>query len=279
MIELSSKGWPDKPDRLLAVILDWAGTTVDFGSRAPVEALLATFHRVGVDLTEVEAHQSMGKAKLQHIRDLLALPSVAEKWAAVHGRSIEETDADTLYEAFLERQHASVVERSTVIQGCPEAVRACRQCGLRIGSSTGYSRSLLTAVADRAKSEGYEPDVMLCAEDVSPGRPAPWLCFENARHLDVYPMSCVLKVDDTPVGITAGRNAGAWTVGVVASGNEVGLSYENYEGLTQELRASMLDEARSRLASAGAHYLIDTIADLPTVVARVNHRIAHREMP
>jgi phosphonoacetaldehyde hydrolase len=279
MIELSSQDWPQKPNKLLAVILDWAGTTVDFGSRAPVEALLATFERRGVRLTEDEARRSMGKAKQDHIRDLLNLPSVAEKWAVAHGRRVEQSDAEVLFKEFLHQQLDIVVEHSAIIRGCPEAVRECRQLGLRIGSSTGYSRTLLAAVAKRAKEAGYEPDVMLCADDVSPGRPAPWLCFENARRLGVYPMSSILKVDDTPAGIAAGRNAGTWTVGIVASGNEVGLTYERFESLSQELRTPLLDRAQSKLASAGAHFLIDTIAELPAVVARVNHRIADGELP
>ena len=53
------------------VIFDWAGTMVDFGCRAPVNALLEAFGRRGVALTEQEVRRDMGKAKADHVRALL----------------------------------------------------------------------------------------------------------------------------------------------------------------------------------------------------------------
>jgi phosphonoacetaldehyde hydrolase len=61
-----------------AVILDWAGTMIDHGSRAPVIALLAVFADSGVPLSESEARVDMGRAKRDHIRAILAMPRIAE---------------------------------------------------------------------------------------------------------------------------------------------------------------------------------------------------------
>ena len=52
--------------------------------------------------------------------------------------------------------------------------------------------------------------------------------------LDVFPMTSMVKVDDTPVGIEAGRNAGCWTVGVTRTGNCVGLSVEEIDQLAPD---------------------------------------------
>ena len=38
--------------RIEAVIFDWAGTTVDFGSLSPVGAFMEAFRRAGVEVTE-----------------------------------------------------------------------------------------------------------------------------------------------------------------------------------------------------------------------------------
>ena len=267
------------PESLRAAVLDWAGTTVDFGSRAPVAAMLTAFERAGTPISLERAREPMGRAKLDHIRAVLTHPEVTESWAETHGRAPGEEDILRVYNEFLELQADCVADLSGLIPGCREAVSECREMGLRIGSSTGYTRALLTPVAERAKAEGYEPEVALCADDVSPGRPAPWLCVENAKRLGVYPLRAVVKVDDTPAGVAAGRNAGAWAVGVVSSGNEVGLGLEEYRSLAEQERHTLCERARRILLEAGAHYLIDTIAELPAVVSAINRRLAEGDLP
>jgi phosphonoacetaldehyde hydrolase len=267
------------PSGLAAVILDWAGTTVDFGSRAPVEVIRTVFQQAGIEVTEHEARQSMGKAKREHLSDLLSMPRIGHQWSSIHHRPANDEVVGALYNDFIQRQTSIVVSYSALIPGCAEAAAECRRQGLRIGSTTGYNRAVMDAVAARAKSEGYSPDSLVCADDISPGRPAPWICFEAARRLDVYPMSAILTVDDTPAGIASGRNAGTWTAAVVVTGNEVGLTRVVLDELPNSERQARFDRARSRLTSAGAHFLIDSIADLPLVVAQINQRIAKGDCP
>ena len=267
------------PERLEVAVLDWAGTTVDFGSRAPILAILAAFEQAGVPVTEPEARAPMGRAKRDHLAAMLADPGVAERWRRAKDSAPGPHDVDAVFEDFLASQAGCLVDASGVIPGCPEAVAACRRLGLKIGSSTGYSREQLAMVAARAQSEGYAPDAMLSADDISPGRPAPWLCMENARRLGAGAMAAVVKVDDTPAGVLAGRHAGAWSIGVVVSGNEVGLTQEAWDALPATERVERTNTARERLTRAGAHYLIDTIAELPQVVEHVNARLAAGETP
>ena len=279
MLEVSVPRNTTTCQRLAAAIFDWAGTTVDFGSRAPVAAVLNAFEQAGVPISESEARKPMGRAKRDHLQALLQDPNIAARWKQEHGGAATESDLDRIYTSFLAVQAETVADCSSLIPGCLEAIAACRELGLKIGSSTGYTRELLAKVAERAAAEGYTPDVMLSADDVSPGRPAPWLCFENARRLNVYPMSAVVKVDDTPAGIAAGRNAGAWCVGVVESGNEVGLSEAALSALPQSERDSLIEAAQLRLTEAGAHYLVGTIAEMPEVVTRINQRLSNGETP
>ncbi|TWT76049.1 Phosphonoacetaldehyde hydrolase [Posidoniimonas polymericola] len=267
------------PDRLAAVIFDWAGVTVDFGSRAPVLAMLAAFEEQGVPVTEREVRAHMGKAKREHLSAILELPRVRDAWEGRHGKPAEAADLDRIYEGFLHLQEDCITSHSDLIDGCLETVAACRSAGMQIGSSTGYTPALLRPVAERAAALGYRPDATVCAGDVSPGRPEPWLCFENARLLGVFPMSSVVKVDDTPAGVTAGRNAGAWVVGVVVSGNEVGLSLEQWHALSDADQLDRRSAASERLQTAGAHLLIDTIADLPGVITEINSRLGRGETP
>lgn len=267
------------PTKLAAVVLDWAGTTVDYGSRAPVAAMQAAFEHAGVPITEIEARRPMGTAKRDHLQAILADPKVAERWRSVHKTDSDERDLDRIYHEFLTLQAETVAEYSLVIDGCIEAVAYCRDQEIKIGSTTGYTRKLLDKVEQRATEEGYSPDSALSADDVAPGRPAPWLCIESARRLGVYPMSAVLKVDDTPAGVRAGRNAGAWSVGVVDSGNEVGLTKQALEALSVDERQLRLDAASTSLQNAGAHLLIRTIAELPLAIDHVNSLLESGELP
>lgn len=267
------------PEKLRAVVLDWAGVTVDFGSRAPVLAMQAAFDQAGVRVNELEIRAYMGKAKREHLAALLAEQRIQDEWQGAHGSQPKERDLDNIYREFLSLQQECIAENSAVIAGCVRAVRFCRDLGMKIGSSTGYTHELLAPAAARAREEGYEPDSIVCAGDVSPGRPAPWLLLENAKRLNVFPMAGVLKVDDTPAGIAAGRNAGAWVVGVVVSGNETGLSLGEWEALPAQRQQSLRDSAAKRLTDAGAHSLIDTIADLPAAIDQINQRLLNRDTP
>lgn len=251
-----------KSSRIRAVILDWAGTTIDHGSRAPVEVFVEVFRRSGVEVTTAEARGPMGRAKREHLAALFAFPRVADAWKARHGRPPTEADVDRLYSEFLPLQEQVLAEHSAVIAGVPEVVAELRRRGIRIGSSTGYTRPLMDVLAPLARDGGYDPEVILCADDVARGRPAPWMVFRAAEQLDVYPMSDVLVVDDTPVGIEAGRNAGARTIGVTRTGNSLGMSAEEVAACDPETLAARLRSAADVFRRAGAEAVIESVADL-----------------
>lgn len=251
---------------LRAVIFDWAGTTVDHGSRAPARVFLTIFERQGIAISEAEARGPMGRAKRDHIAAMLALPRVAEAWRAQHGRAPTETDVDHLYTDFLPLQREVLASHADVIPGVPEVVAECRRRGLKIGGTTGYTRALMDVLEPLARAGGYAPDVSICADDVPSGRPAPWMLFRAAERLDVYPMSAVVAVDDTPVGIEAGRHAGAWTVGVTRTGNGLGLSPEEVAALDPRDLSERLAAIAADLKRAGAHHVIASVADLLPVL-------------
>lgn len=268
-----------KLERLSAIVFDWAGTTVDYGSRAPALAFQELFRQHGVEISAAEARGPMGMAKRDHIAALTALPSVARAWQAVHGCPCEEADIDTLYEQFVPVQARILRDHSGVIIGVAEAVEACRQLGLRIGSTTGYSRELMEIVSAAARRQGYEPACVICADDVPRGRPAPDLLEEAARRLSAHPLSRVIAVDDTPVGIEAGRAAGCWTVGVTRTGNLVGLSPAEFASLPQAAARRRCDEAAARLRASGAHYTVESAADILPLIHDIERRLQRGELP
>lgn len=251
---------------ITAVILDWAGTTVDHGSLAPVAAMRMLFSSVGLDVPVEEIRASMGLPKKEHIRAI----------ATAHGRG-DATDA--LYAAFIPRQMESLALHSGVIAGVPAAIERMKSRGMKIGSTTGYNRAMLDYLAERAKTQGYAPDCALCPDDVGGGRPKPWMCFAAAIYMRVYPMATMVKIGDTEADIAEGRNAGMWTVGVARTGNEVGLSQREWDALGEGARDGLLRAARDKLYAAGADYVIDSVADMDEVLGSINERLVRGEKP
>ncbi len=263
------------PSPIRAILFDWAGTTVDHGSLAPVEVFLEVFRRQGVEISVSEARGPMGRAKRDHLDALLALPRVAAAWQTKHGRSSSAADVDRLYAEFLPLQSAVLKRHGDVIAGVPEVVSACRNRGMKIGATTGYTRALMDVAGPLAKAGGYEPDVIVCADDVPRGRPAPWMIFRAAESLDAYPMSALVVVDDTVTGIDAGLNAGAWTVAVTRTGNSLGLSVDELARLDRPELTGRLATAAEDFRQAGAHHVIESVADLLPVLDEIERvRIA-----
>ncbi|MFN8482279.1 MAG: phosphonoacetaldehyde hydrolase [Anaerolineae bacterium] len=264
---------------LRAVIFDWAGTTVDYGCFAPVTVFVEVFGQRGVPITVEQARAPMGLAKRDHIRAIAAMPPVAEAWRTRHGRDWTEADIDAMFQDSVPLQMSVLLNHADVIPGVAEATAACRARGLKIGSTTGYSRPLMEALVPVAARNGYQPDAWLCPSDVPAGRPAPYMVYLNAIRLQAYPMAALVKVGDTVPDIEEGLNAAMWTVGVAKTGNELGLSRAEAEALPPEELRRRVQPIYERLMAAGAHYVIDSIADLLPVLDDIEGRLARGERP
>lgn len=265
---------------LTGIIFDWAGTTVDHGSRAPVATLQDVFEEAGVPVTVEEARLSMGIAKRDHVASILNLPRVADEWRRRYGASPAEADADQLYAVFIPKQLACLERHSDVIAGVPETVDHLRTRGLKIGSTTGYTRPMLDFLMSLAKAQGFAPDCALCPEDVpGRGRPAPWMCYLNAVRLQAGPLWTMVKIGDTPSDIQEGCNAGMWTIGITRTGNEVGLTAAEWESASASQRSDVLAKAAIRLREAGAHYLLESVAECVDVLDQIDTRVSAGERP
>jgi phosphonoacetaldehyde hydrolase len=264
-------------ENLKAVVFDWAGTTVDYGSRAPALVFREIFRREGVEISFAQARGPMGLAKRDHIAAILQLPDVAARWEQSHGRTAEDSDIDRMYHEFLPLQKETLAAHCDVIPGVPEAVAECRRRGLKIGSTTGYTHELVDVFAARVAEQGYSPDCVVCSDDVPQGRPAPWMLLEAAKQLGVYPLQHIVKVDDTAPGIEAARNAGCWAVGITRTGNEVGLTEAEFADLSPDAQAAAIQMAAGKLTAAGAHFTIASVADLGSILNEIEDRLSSED--
>jgi phosphonoacetaldehyde hydrolase len=234
--------------RLQAVIFDWAGTTVDEGSLAPVKAMVKLFTRHGIRLSDGDVRRDMGLFKKDHIRRILHEQT---------RQSPAEADVEALFAEFVPIQMQILDEHSTLIAGTAVLVEHLRSRGIRIGSTTGYTRPMLDLLLRRAAEQGYQPEAALCPDDTGGGRPHPWMCLRIALEFRLEATAAAVKVGDTASDVAEGLNAGMWTVGVSATGND---------------RAETLQ-------AAGAHYVIETVGALEPVLAEIEGRLAAGERP
>ncbi len=262
-----------------AVLLDWAGTTVDYGCYAPAVVFVKVYKKYGVDITMEQAREPMGAHKKVHIRKVSKIPAVAKIWQEVHGQPCTEDDVEAMFKDFVPMQLSCLADYADLIPGTLEAVEKFRKRGLKIGSTTGFLHEMMDILLVEAKQRGYEPDSTVCAADVPAGRPEPWMCLRNAENLGVYPMEAIVKIGDTRPDIAEGLNAGMWTVGLAKTGNEVGLNAEEIEALDAEELDYKLTRARERMAQAGAHYVVDGIGDCDPIIDEINARLARGEKP
>lgn len=259
------------------IVFDWAGTTTDYGGVAPGMVFDRVFQGVGIHLTKEEINRPMGMEKKAHIRALLTSESGDRQWKEKFGRPWTEEDVDRLYEEFEGILYQMVAEYSVPIPGVVETVKKLREQGLKIGSTTGYTSQMMGQVTPRAAELGYEADCVVTPDVTGASRPTPFMLYECMRRLNVYPPRAVVKVGDTVVDILEGRNAGAWSVGILTGSNLLGLTREEYEAMDPDELAKRKEQAARRYREAGADLVIDSIRDLPAAVAELNRRMAQEE--
>jgi len=264
---------------LKAVVLDWAGTAVDYGCMGPADVFVRVFEAFGITVTTAEARQFMGLEKQEHIRRMCRLPGVAEQWKQKHGRWPDENDVTRLYGKTEPMMVASIVSHADPIPGLLPFVEAMHARNIKIGSCTGYTSPMMDVLVPEAARRGYTPDCTVCASDVPAGRPFPWMCYQNAIQLQVHPFESMVKIGDTISDIAEGRNAGMWTVGLTRSGNELGLTEVQTDALPPEDLEQRLSAIEARMREAGAHYVADGIWDCPRVVDDISRRLENGEHP
>lgn len=269
---------------LSAAILDWSGTTADAHVLAPAVVFVDVFEKHGVPITMKEARLPMGLRKDMHIAKILEITEVRERWTKAKEEVPTAKTVEKLFEDFVPMQMKVLGKYTTLIPGTVETVDTLRKdFNMKIGSTTGFTKVMVDKLLEDAKKQGYVPDSSVAGDEVANNmgfRPAPFMIYQNMVNLGVFPIQSVLKVDDTVSGVGEGLNAGCWAVGICGLSNYTDVdSLEQWEAMAQAEKDERVENSRQILLKSGAHYVIDSIADLPIVVQDVNERLARGETP
>lgn len=264
------------------VILDWSGTTADKYVIAPAVVFVDVFKKHGVPITMKEAREPMGLRKDLHIKALTEMPEIRKRWTEVKGKEPDQGDVDKMFADFVPMQLGCLRKYTDLIPGTVQAVRQMRdEFNVKIGHTTGFLSSMVDVLLEDAKKQGYVPDASVAGDDVINGaRPKPFMVYRNMDLLDVRPIQSVVKVDDTVSGVGEALEAGCWGVGVSKYSNYMDVdTLEDAENLTAEDESVKIEKSRELLRKSGAHYVIDSIVDLPEVIEEINQRLKRGERP
>lgn len=266
--------------KIEGVIFDWAGTTVDFGCFAPVNVFIDIFKNAGIEVTMEEAREPMGMLKIDHIRAMLTMPRISALWEQKYGRVFNEQDIENLYAEFEPALLSSLKEYTDPIPGVVETVHTLRSQGLKIGSTTGYTQSMMDVVVPHAKNKGYSPDFYITPDGTnSLGRPYPYMVYHNMEELKLSASWKVIKVGDTTSDIKEGVSAGVWSVGVLIGSSEMGLSLEEFNALSDEEKKSIISKTAESFIQNGADFTIQSISELPQLIEKINSLIGEGKRP
>lgn len=260
--------------KIKGVIFDWAGTTVDFGCFAPVNAFMESFANQGIAVTEEETRKPMGMLKIDHIRTMLAMPEIAQRWHDRYGRNPMDKDALSIYEDFEPVLLKSLKNYSVVKPYVLETVEFLRQNDIKIGSTTGFNNKMMEIVTAAAKEQGYEPDFWISPDFVGNfGRPYPYMIFRNMYKLGLMNVREVIKIGDTVSDIREGKNAGVWSVGVVDGSSVMGISKTDFDKLDAEQLSQLREKTAAELIKAGADFVINDLRQLPEIIKTIEEQI------
>lgn len=258
--------------KIKAIVFDWAGTTVDFGCFAPINAFMDAFSTIGIVPTMEETRKPMGMLKIEHIRTMLNMERINKLFQEKSGRNFTNDDVEKLYEEFKTSLFKNLDRYAEPIENVVDIVNGLREKGYKIGSTTGYTSKMMEVVTKNAKELGYYADHVSTATITGVSRPKPDMVFNNMEVLGISNSKEIIKVGDTISDIKEGVNAKAWSVGVLKGSSQMGLTVDEYNAMTDD---SLLKKAEQEYFEAGADYVLNSITELPKLIETINERMVN----
>jgi phosphonatase-like hydrolase len=192
------------------VIFDLAGTTVEDRGEVP-DAFAGALAKHGIEVSAEQLHSVRGASKRQAV--FLLIPPGPERVAratAVY---------DSFREQLIQRYQSDGVHP---IAGAATTFQSLRKRGVRLALNTGFDREVTTLLLDALAWGGGFFDAVVSGDEVTKGRPAPYLIFRAMEAAGAGNVHTVVNVGDTTLDLHAGHNAGVrWNIGVLSGAHKL----------------------------------------------------------
>lgn len=268
-----------------ACIFDLGGTIVDRYSFTPFISFKKAFRNRGIDLCPSLIRKDMGLNKMDHINKIFESDDIQKQWFSRNLESIDDRVKRNIFKEFSIIQKNETIERMKVIPQTVKCIRYLQDNDILTGVTTGFDYEQTMRVKSLLETYNIYLDSYVsstCLE--KPSRPHPFMIHKNMDNLNINDHRAIIKIDDTISGIKEGLNAGCLTVAVARWSVNMGVdTYEdmmrldnaimdgsNNYSLNYHNQKEKLKESREILKSSGAHYVIDTLEELPGIIQHIN---------
>lgn len=225
------------------VVFDVGGTLIQDRGEVP-RALVQAFELNGVRPDQRQIAELRGAGKREAIGTLLhQTPGMSDEAAQRLVDSISASFRECLSAMFQ-------VEAIRPVESAIETLQWLRTAGIRVGLNTGFERETMDLILAQCTWLAAA-DAIVCADEVSRGRPAPYMIFRTMELAGIQDTGRVIAVGDTVNDLLAGANAG--TVGIVGV-----------------LTGSQGPE---KLMSVPHTHILQSVAGIPGLIQREFHRV------
>jgi phosphonoacetaldehyde hydrolase len=221
----------------------------------------------------------MGMLKIDHIRELFKMERIRSEYVNKYGSEPNEQTVQEFYGLFEKFLFDELSKHIDILPGVLETVEKLRANGILIGSTSGYTQQMMDILMPLIEQQGYKPDYCVPSSAVPQGRPYPWMIFQNAVKFGKFDFSRFVKVGDTLVDIGEGVNSNCWSVGVLEGSSLLGLSKDEYDNISPTELSRLKKIASQEYMDAGADFVINTMADLPDIIEKINKKLLSGELP
>jgi phosphonatase-like hydrolase len=181
----------DPPMPLKLIVLDIGGTLIADHGEVP-DAMLGAFARHGITVTPQEFSEWRGASKRGMVRHFVTREHKSEALI------------EPIYADFTETV-TKAYEKVQPITGAEQALKELRAMDLILATTTGFDRPLTTAILARLGWPHYFA-ASITSDDVSEGRPAPYMLFRAMEAARINETQVVMAVGDTPLDLQAANN-------------------------------------------------------------------------
>jgi len=258
--------------KIQLAVFDVGGTIIDAGCKAPAITFKKVFDQYKFDTNMSNIRKHMGICKKEHIRRLL-LDGNRDRINEDYDYNELSKLIDRMYYSFEEHEYIALEEYGKPITGTIEVLSRLGNESISVGLCTGFNRNILNKILQLNPVINQLITTCVANNEVSLGRPSPFMVYQNMMNTRVTDYECVVKVDDTVSGILEGVNAGCWTIGVSKYGNSMGMDEEEIIKLKKidpEEYHRRHNKAILELKQAGANMVVDEIRSVPQAINKIN---------